>query len=197
MKLVIATKNRSKARELGELLKGLAIVVLSLSDFPAITLPPEDATTFRENALKKARSVFEATGLPSLADDSGLVVDALDGAPGIYSARYAGESATDEDNCRKLLAELADVAPEKRTARFVCALAYKDERGEEVFDGELRGRIAASARGENGFGYDPVFEIEGLWRTSAELSGDEKNAISHRAEALKRFKTWLATRPRG
>ncbi|OGP24842.1 MAG: non-canonical purine NTP pyrophosphatase, RdgB/HAM1 family [Deltaproteobacteria bacterium GWC2_56_8] len=197
MKLVIATKNRSKARELGELLKGLAIVVLSLSDFPAITLPPEDATTFRENALKKARSVFEATGLPSLADDSGLVVDALDGAPGIYSARYAGESATDEDNCRKLLAELADVAPEKRTARFVCALAYKDERGEEVFDGELRGRIAASARGENGFGYDPVFEIEGLWRTSAELSGDEKNAISHRAKALKRFQTWLAGRQLG
>lgn len=197
MKLVIATKNTGKARELGELLKGLAIEVLSLADFPAVTLPPEDGKSFRENALKKARTVFEATGLPTIADDSGLEVDALDNAPGVYSARYAGESATDEDNCRKLLKELEGVAPEERTARFVCALAYKDGRGEEVFDGELRGRIAARPRGRNGFGYDPVFEIEGVKRTSAELSGDEKNAISHRAEALKRFKTWLATRPRG
>lgn len=197
MKLVIATKNTGKAREFGGLLKGLAIEVLSLSDFPAITLLPEDATTFRENALKKARTVFEATGLPSLADDSGLAVDALDGAPGVYSARYAGETATDEDNCRKLLGELEGVATEERTARFVCALAYKDEWGEEVFDGELCGRIAASPRGKNGFGYDPVFEIEGVGRTSAELSGDEKNAISHRAEALKRFIAWLARRPQG
>ena len=149
MKLVIATKNRSKARELGGLLKGMAIEVLSLSDFPAITLPPEDATTFRENALKKARTVFEATGLPSLADDSGLAVDALDGAPGIYSARYAGENATDEDNCGKLLKELEGVATEERTARFVCALAYKDEWGERFSIGLWHKEVR---RGKNGFG---------------------------------------------
>lgn len=197
MKLVIATKNRGKARELGDLLKGLDIEVLSLSDFPSAVLPPEDGKTFRENALKKARAVFEATGLPSLADDSGLVVDALYGRPGIFSARYAGEGASDEDNYRKLLGELEGVATEKRSARFVCALAYKDKGREEVFEGELKGRIAASPRGVNGFGYDPVFEIERLNKSAAELSPAEKNAISHRAEALKRFKAWLAMGPRG
>ncbi|MBI2412803.1 MAG: XTP/dITP diphosphatase [Deltaproteobacteria bacterium] len=197
MKLVIATKNRGKARELGDLLKGLDIDVLSLADFSSVKLPPEDGKTFRENALKKARAVFEATGLPSLADDSGLVVDALDGRPGIFSARYAGEDATDEDNYRKLLGELEGVATEKRAARFVCALAYKDKVREEVFEGELKGRIAETPRGGNGFGYDPVFEIERLKRTVAELSPAEKNAISHRAEALKRFKTWLAMGPLG
>lgn len=197
MKLVIATKNRGKARELGEMLKGLEVEVLSLADFPSVALPPEDGDTFTENALIKARAVFEATGLPSLADDSGLVVDALDGRPGIYSARYAGRNATDEDNYRKLLGELEGVPFDKRAARFVCALAYKDKVREEVFEGELCGRIAASPRGENGFGYDPVFEIERLKRTVAELAPSEKNAISHRAEALKGFKTWLAEGLRG
>lgn len=197
MKLVIATKNRGKARELGEMLKGLEVEVLSLADFPSVALPPEDGDTFTENALIKARAVFEATGLPSLADDSGLVVDALDGRPGIYSARYAGRNATDEDNYRKLLGELEGVPLGKRAARFVCALAYKDKVREEVFEGELCGRIAARPRGENGFGYDPVFEVERLGRTAAELSPGEKNAISHRAEALRRFKTWLAEVPRG
>lgn len=197
MKLVIATKNRGKARELGEMLKGLEVEVLSLADFPSVALPPEDGDTFTENALIKARAVFEATGLPSLADDSGLVVDALDGRPGIYSARYAGRNATDEENYRKLLVELEGVPLGKRAARFVCALAYKDKVREEVFEGELCGRIAARPRGENGFGYDPVFEVERLDRTAAELSPSEKNAISHRAEALKRFKTWLAEVPRG
>ncbi|MBI5453728.1 MAG: XTP/dITP diphosphatase [Deltaproteobacteria bacterium] len=197
MKLVIATKNRGKARELGEMLKGLEVEVLSLADFPSVALPPEDGDTFTENALIKARAVFEATGLPSLADDSGLVVDALDGRPGIYSARYAGRNATDEDNYRKLLGELEGVPLGKRAARFVCALAYKDKVREEVFEGELCGRIAARPRGENGFGYDPVFEVERLGRTAAELSPGEKNAISHRAEALRRFKTWFAEVSRG
>ncbi len=197
MKLVIATKNRSKARELGEMLKGLEVEVLSLADFPSVALPPEDGDTFTENALIKARAVFEATGLPSLADDSGLAVDALDGRPGIYSARYAGRNATDEDNYMKLLCELEGVPLGKRAARFVCALAYKDKVREEVFEGEFRGRIAERPRGENGFGYDPVFEVERLGRTAAELSPGEKNAISHRAEALRRFKTWLAEVPRG
>ncbi len=197
MKLVIATKNRGKARELGEMLKGLEVEVLSLADFPSVALPPEDGDTFTENALIKARAVFEATGLPSLADDSGLAVDALDGRPGIYSARYAGRNATDEDNYMKLLCELEGVPLGKRAARFVCALAYKDKVREEVFEGEFRGRIAERPRGENGFGYDPVFEVERLGRTAAELSPGEKNAISHRAEALRRFKTWLAEVPRG
>lgn len=197
MKLVIATGNRGKARELGEMLNGLGVEVLSLADFPSVALPPEDGDTFTENALIKARAVFEATGMPSLADDSGLVVDALGGRPGIYSARYAGRNATDEDNYRKLLGELEGAAAEKRAARFVCALAYKDKVSEEVFEGELRGRIAERPRGENGFGYDPVFEIERLGKTAAELLPAEKNAISHRAEALKRFKAWLADGPRG
>lgn len=194
MKLVIATKNKGKARELKELLAGFGIEVVPLSEIPSIELPPEDGKTFKENALKKARAVFDATGEPSLADDSGLVVDALEGRPGVHSARYAGENASDEDNCRKLLSELEGVAAEKRTARFNCALAYKDGGREEVFEGELAGRIALHPRGNNGFGYDPVFEIERLGRTAAELSPGEKNAISHRAEALKRFKAWLAER---
>ena len=207
MKIILATKNEKKISELKDVLKELDVEILTLDSFPHIDLPPETGTTFMENALIKARAIAEATGLAALADDSGLVVDALGGAPGVYSARYAGEGATDEENYEKLLLELKRVDEWERGARFVCVLAYVAPTGgdaeaeESTFEARCEGAVARSRRGQNGFGYDPVFipafindgGDRNSGTTMAELSGEEKNLISHRAKALKKFSAWAAS----
>jgi XTP/dITP diphosphohydrolase len=170
-------------------LKDLEIELLSLNDFPDVPDIVEDGKTFFENALKKARAVSEKTGLASLADDSGLEVDSLGGRPGIHSARYSGPDATDASNIRKLLTELHGRPDELRRAAFRCVLVlYRPGGDYDVFDGKLDGIISTEVRGENGFGYDPVFLIPDLGRTAAEVSPDEKNRISHRAKALEKLK---------
>ena len=186
----MGTRNAGKVRELRDLLQGLGIELLSLADFPDLPEIPEEGDTFAANAGAKAREVARLTGLPALADDSGLEVTALKGRPGVFSARYAQDLTspalpTDGDNWRKLLTEMAGVPWEARRARFVCeiALALPDGR---VFTarGECRGYIALEAKGEHGFGYDPVFFVPGHGRTMAELEPGEKNRLSHRARAL-------------
>lgn len=183
--IVIATQNKGKVAEIALALSKLPIKVLSLSDFGPIPEAVEDGTSFLENALLKARHYSQYTGKACLADDSGLEVDALQGAPGIYSARFAGETASDDDNNRKLLAELLDVETKGRTARFRCVLAFVDH-DETVLttDGVCSGIITTEAQGLGGFGYDCLFYVPELKKTMAELSKTEKNAISHRGRAL-------------
>ena len=201
-RLVIATRSAHKLRELRELLDLRATELVSLDDLGVPGEPVEDATTFEGNAAKKARWAARATGLPSLADDSGLEVDALDGAPGVRTRRYAGEDATDNDNNRKLLAALDGLPAERRGARYVCvlALALPDGAGPrggltvETRRGIVRGRIATGPRGTGGFGYDPIFEPRGEppgGRTFGLWSADEKNAISHRAQAARAIRPVL------
>jgi XTP/dITP diphosphohydrolase len=188
--LVLATRNPHKVREVARLLEPRRISVEPLPD--DVELPPEDGMSFEENALPKARTAAARTGRPAIADDSGIEADALGGAPGVRSARYAGVGATDQQNLDKLLTE----APPGSGLRYVCALAYVDPRNgdERVFHGYCRGRLAASPRGNGGFGYDPAFVPErGIdGRTMAELPDREKDAISHRGEALRAFMAWLA-----
>lgn len=192
MEIVIATKNRGKASEIREILKGLDVKLLTLEDFPGLDLPPEGTGTFMENALAKARFVSVAAKRPALADDSGIEVDFLRGRPGVLSARFAGEGASDEENYRKLLKELEGAPPDQRRARFRCAMAFVEPGGgEHVFEGVFEGSIAAAPRGVHGFGYDPVFLVPGEARTAAELAPEEKNSISHRARALAEFRKWL------
>ena len=194
-KILLATSNRKKVEEFRAMFEDIGMEVFSLADFAGLVLPPEEGRTFTGNALVKARCAAASAGIPALADDSGLVVDALGGAPGVFSARYAGEGATDEENVQKLLVEMKDVKEEARTARFVCVLAYVEPHGiEKTFTGTLEGRIATRPAGRGGFGYDPVFFIPEKGRTAAELSMEEKNAISHRGRALGKFRQWLASR---
>ena len=195
MKVVLATKNAGKAMEIGRMLEGSGVEIISLEGFPEVELPPETGKTMKENALLKARAAAGATGLPALADDSGLEVDFLGGAPGVYSARYSGEKATDEENWKKLLRELEGVPAEKRAARFRCAIALVGFDAEEhLFEGVFEGLIAEAPRGTGGFGYDPVFFVPEAGRTAAELAPDEKNRISHRARAIDVLKAFLSSR---
>lgn len=195
MKVVLATKNAGKAKEIGRMLEGSGVEIISLEGFPEVELPPETGKTMKENALLKARAAAGATGLPALADDSGLEVDFLGGAPGVYSARYSGEKATDEENWKKLLRELEGIPAERRAARFRCAIALVGFDAEEhLFEGVFEGLIAEAPRGTGGFGYDPVFFVPEAGRTAAELAPDEKNRISHRARALDALKAFLSTR---
>jgi XTP/dITP diphosphohydrolase len=190
--LVVATRNRGKLKEIQALLEGVVVAVRCAADFPDFPETIEDGLTFQENALKKAREAMLFTGLPVLADDSGLVVDSLDGRPGVFSARFAGEGAADADNNRRLLEELTGVAVGQRQAAFVCVLAFVTPTGvEQVFSGRIRGVILTSGRGEDGFGYDPLFLVDGFERTMAELSLQEKNAVSHRGQALQHFRKFL------
>ena len=200
MRLVVATRNRGKLAELRSLLgahRGLEL--LCLSDLPPLPEVVEDGDTFLANAQKKAREVALATRLPTLADDSGLLVDALEGAPGVHSARFAGEHASDDENNTRLLELLANVPTEDRRARFRCVLALATPDGTlgPHTEGECEGRIVREPRGAHGFGYDPLFEVEGLGRTMAELSSAEKDDLSHRAVATRRMKDelerWLAS----
>ena len=190
--LVLATRNRHKGEELAALLDDLGIKIRTLDEFPDAPEVIEDGNTCEANAVKKARAIAEFTGLPTVADDTGLEVDALGGRPGVYAARYAGENATYEDNCRKLLRELTGVPRERRTARFltVAAVALPSD-GVRVAQGTLNGVIAEEASGTLGFGYDPVFLIPELGKTLAQLSAGQKNTISHRAKAFTQAKELL------
>ena len=195
MKLFLATSNKGKIGEICELLKGVNISVVTPGDIPPFDFPPEDGATFSENAVAKAVFAGKMTGLISLADDSGLEVDALGGRPGVRSARYAGPCATDRDNFEKLINELDGVPAGERTARFRCVIAivgtYEDQEICETFDGTLEGVIAKTVSGSGGFGYDPVFFLPERGLTTAELSREAKNAISHRGEALHKACSWL------
>jgi len=192
MRIVFATKNEGKVREIGEMMEGTGIELVSLNHFAALPEIVEDGATYLENALKKARIVSEFLGETVLADDSGLQVDALEGEPGVYSARYAGESATDEENNAKLLAKLKEVPTEKRTASFFCALVlYWPDGICHSFEAEWRGRIIDEGRGTNGFGYDPIFLDPHFKRTAAELPPEIKNKVSHRGQAFAKLKAWL------
>jgi len=193
VKIVLATGNQGKVKELKAILSDLDVEVLSLKDFPEIGEIIEDGVTFTENAIKKAKAVTEAVNLIAVADDSGLEVDYLDGAPGIYSARYAGESSSDLENNLKLLSLLKDVPDEKRTARFRCVIAVSTPCGEMyTTDGTCEGVVGRKMKGELGFGYDPLFFLPEYNRTIAELDPEIKNRISHRGRALVKAKVILA-----
>jgi len=188
--VVLASRNRDKLRELSSLFAELPLALKAAADLPGVPEVEEDGETLEANALKKARAVAAATGELSLADDTGLEVDALGGAPGVHAARYAGPGATYADNCRRLLGALEGVPPPRRTARFRTVMALVDPTGkvgERVVEGALEGRILTEERGRRGFGYDPVFYVPSLERTLAELEPDEKNRISHRAVAARRM----------
>ncbi len=192
--LVIATRNAHKTEEIREMLPDADLEVLDMTQFDHCPDVEEDGATLEENALKKARSAHACTGLPVIADDTGLEVPGLGGAPGVYSARYAGENATYDDNNRKLLVELTGVRGEQRNARFRCVVAFVDRGVEMLFEGSVEGRIMEHPRGTNGFGYDPVFLPEGFERSYAELTAEEKNGISHRARAIRKFIDFLRSR---
>lgn len=189
--VVLATTNKGKAREFAKLLEGVFESVISLSDLDSPPEVIEDGLTFRDNALKKAREIAQYSGKLTLADDSGLVIDALDGRPGVISARYSGEEATDQTNIDKVLKELGD-NPNRR-ARFVCVLALVDPTGEElVVEGFCEGEILNELRGEGGFGYDPIFYLPDRDKTMAEIDPEIKNKISHRSNALKELRAKLS-----
>ncbi len=184
--IVIASRNPGKISEFQELLEGLPLRILSLADFPGLPEISETGSTFRENALIKARAVAAATGLTTLADDSGLEVDHLRGAPGVFSSRFAGPEQDDEANNRKLLAALEGVPFQRRRARFCCVIAVVTPQGREFLsEGICEGKITFFPRGRKGFGYDPLFLIPSLGKTFAELGPGAKNRISHRARALR------------
>jgi XTP/dITP diphosphohydrolase len=200
LKAVLASSNAGKLRELAAILAPLGYELVAQSSL-GIDTPPETGTTFTENALLKARHAARLSSMPALADDSGIEVDALGGRPGVYSARYAGEHATDEANLRKMLDELRGVPPERRAARYRCVIAFVSTANDPaplVAHGSWEGRVLAQPRGTGGFGYDPIFQPTGLNVSAAELSAADKNARSHRGEALRALAGLLrqATLPR-
>lgn len=193
-KLVLATGNQKKVKELAAMLADLDIQVVPQSEF-AVSEVAETGTTFVENAIIKARHAAKVTGLPAVADDSGLEVDLLQGRPGVYSARFAGDQASDRENIDKLLAELSGVPADLRTARFWCVLVfmrYENDPTPLICQASWEGLITEELRGQNGFGYDPVFFVPGEGCTSAELPAERKNQLSHRGQALARLKAALA-----
>jgi len=192
LKIVVATRNKGKIKEIQAFLNGVVEDISCAADYEGFPETIEDGETFEQNALKKAREAMEYTGRPALADDSGLMVEALGGRPGVHSARFAGEEADDAVNNRKLLKELENIPLEQRKAAFVCSLAYIAADGSEhLFTGRIEGRILKAAQGDGGFGYDPLFLVEGEGRTMAELALSEKNSISHRGQALRQFREYL------
>lgn len=191
-KIVLASRNEHKIEELRATLQPLGIELKSALDFPQLKEVEEDKPTLEGNAVKKAEYVYKATSLPALADDTGLEVDALDGRPGVFSARYAGERASYQDNTDKLLEELAGVATGDRGAQFRTIVAFIWDEGIHTFEGICRGEILKNPRGKKGFGYDPVFRPEGYEQSFAELDSEVKNRISHRGRAIQEFYKWLA-----
>ncbi len=188
MKIVIATRNRHKAVELQTLLHGAGYDAVQLDEIdPDGKIPEveETGTTFKENALLKAQAIAKTTGLPAIGDDTGLEVDALGGAPGIFSARYSGENCTYEDNVKKLLRELSDVADDRRTARFKTVAVYVHKETELSAEGVVEGVITEKEEGVGGFGYDPVFSVLDMKKTYAQLADEEKNRVSHRGKAIR------------
>lgn len=192
MELIVATRNKDKCKELQALLQDLGVRIRTIGDFPGAPDVVEDGSTCEANAIKKAQSAAQFTGRPAIADDTGLEVAALGGRPGVYAARYAGESATYEDNWRKLLHELNGVPLTRRQARFVtaAAIAYPDGRV-QVAIGTLDGVITERPQGVSGFGYDPIFLVPEKGKTLAEMTPEEKNQVSHRARAFQRAKELL------
>ncbi|MGE5893938.1 MAG: RdgB/HAM1 family non-canonical purine NTP pyrophosphatase [bacterium] len=190
-KIILATRNRGKIAEINQLFSGTGVEFVGLDAFPGVPEAIEDGNTFQENALKKAQTVFDHTRIPVLSEDSGLAVDILGGAPGVYSARYASALATDRENIGKLLSDLHGVSPEKRTARFISVFCLYDGRETLYFEGEVQGHLLDVPRGTSGFGYDPLFVPRGYDKTFAELGTEEKNRISHRANAIRKLKGYL------
>jgi XTP/dITP diphosphohydrolase len=189
LELIVATRNKGKIREIREALKGLGLRIYSLNDFPDVPEIEEDGKSFTDNALKKARFYSKYFGKLTLADDSGLEVDGLKGLPGIYSARYAGEKASGQENNQKLLREMHGLPVLKRRARFKCIIAVVSHNGKEALaEGSCRGNIGFEEKGKKGFGYDPLFILRKYGKTMAELSLEEKNAISHRGKALRKIR---------
>ena len=186
MKVILASNNKHKLEEIKKILSPLGYELISQSEAGISIDVEETGTTFEENAALKARAIYKIAGEPVISDDSGLEVDFLGGAPGVFSHRYAGENATDADRCQKLLKELDGVSEDKRTARFVCVICYIDKDGKEcMVRGTCECHIGYEPLGENGFGYDPVFMYDG--KSFAQLTGEEKNSVSHRSDALKKF----------
>lgn len=192
-KVIFASANKGKTKEVKDLFENTSVEIISLLDFPDYPDVIEDGETFEDNAKKKAVEIYEKYRLPVIADDSGLCVEQLKGAPGVYSARYAGEGCTYDDNNRKLLKELSEL-PQPHRARFVCCAVYYDEKNYLCSIGELNGEIINELRGDKGFGYDPVFKLDQSERTLAELELEEKNKISHRAKAFNQLKELLNKR---
>lgn len=191
--LILATKNKGKVREIEESLAGFGYKILSLAAFSNFDDIEETGHTFEENAGIKAQKVFEHFKILSLADDSGLEVDSLGGAPGIHSARYSGENATDQSNCLKLLEEMKKAGDKNRTARFRCVMALYDGKEFRYFEGKCEGTLLKKQRGSDGFGYDPLFVPNGFEKTFAELDLRTKNHISHRGRALSALKVYFNT----
>jgi len=192
MILLIATENAHKAGEIAAILPDIGLEYLTLQTLPGYVAPPENGSTLRDNALIKARAACRASGLWTLADDTGLEVDFLGGRPGIYSARYAGEERDYQANNEKLMLALSGVPESARTARFRCVMALCGPQGDEIVEeGVLEGHIADTPRGTNGFGYDPLFVVRGTDKTLAEFSADEKNSVSHRYNAIKNIEDSL------
>lgn len=190
MRVVLASNNKNKIREMTEILLPCGMEVVSQKEAGFDAEVPENGTTFHENAEIKAAAVYDALHMPVIADDSGLAVDALSGAPGVYSHRFAGENASDHDRSMKILEMLGSLPENKRTARFICEICYIDEKGERhFFTGKCEGIIGTEEKGENGFGYDPIF-LHGE-KTLAEMTDDEKNRISHRGNALRALTEYL------
>ena len=190
--VIIATKNAGKAKEFEHIFNQYNVVVKSLLDFDGIEEIVEDGQTFEENALIKARAIAKQFNQVVIADDSGLEVDALDGRPGVYSARYAGEGRNDQANIEKVLSELEGIPTQERSARFVCALALVTPEGEEsVVRGTCEGQILSECIGNEGFGYDPIFYLPELGKTMAQIPKSQKNVLSHRAEAFKKLQDIL------
>lgn len=190
-KLVLASRNQHKIEEMKAILQPLGMEVLSTLDFPNLKEVDEDRPTLEGNALKKANYVFKTTGLPSLSDDTGLEVDALDGAPGVYSARYAGEDVCRQANVLKLLTEMKNIP--NRKAQFKTVVAFVTSEYEITFEGCVGGKILNEQKGNRGFGYDSVFQPNGFERSFAELDSEIKNSISHRGRALQKFVAFLTT----
>ena len=190
-KIVLATHNQHKQHEMNRVLSSLGITIVGLDDFPQIGDIEETGKTLLENAFIKARKVFELTGIPSIADDTGLEVNALDGAPGLFSARYAGENPTYEDNINKLMLALEGVPKEKRNAKFRTIIAFVDFNKELHSEGIAEGVITEIPEGRDGFGYDPIFKPKNFNKTYAEMDIEQKNKISHRGRALKKMKKLL------
>lgn len=193
MTIVLATTNKKKIEEMKRMFEGFGIRFVTLDAFPDCPEVLEDGKTFRANALKKARAVSKFTGYPAVADDSGLEVGALGGAPGVFSARYAGDKAKDSENVKKLLREMRPLSGSAdREARFVCCIAFATPEGKyKTFTGYVRGIIGKKQKGLNGFGYDPVFYPEGYDRTFAEMTDLEKDRLSHRGRAMRKFYRYL------
>mgnify|MGYP000152574151 CR=1 FL=1 len=194
LEVIVATRNKGKIREIRDALKGLNLRIYGLSDFPDVPEIEEDGDSFAENALKKARFYAKYFGKLTLADDSGLEVDRLKGLPGVYSARYAGERASSQENNQKLLREIQGVPISKRGARFRCMIAMKPPEGKEaIAEGSCKGRIGFKEKGRKGFGYDPLFILPKDGKTMAELSLEEKNRVSHRGKALRKIRRIIKT----